>query len=105
MVGLSIAIPAAQLVFLRSVWARSRASFALGLVSFAGLAITMALAWRNELSMGELVSVATGRRFGDSVVITQGLKSGDVVVTEGQTRVQPGAMVRVARLVPASAGR
>jgi hypothetical protein len=60
-VGLSIAIPAAQLVFLRSVWARRRASFALGLVSFAGLAFTMALAWRNELSMGELVSVATVR--------------------------------------------
>lgn len=60
-VGLSIAIPATQLLFLRSVWARSRASFALGLVSLVGLGFTMTLAWRNELGMGELVSVGTLR--------------------------------------------
>jgi len=52
----------------------------------------------------EIVSVETGRRFGDSVVVTKGLKAGDVVVTEGQLRVQPGSMVKVSKLVPA-AGR
>lgn len=50
----------------------------------------------------EMVSVTTGRRIGDGVVVTQGLRPGDVVVTEGQIRVQPGAMVKVARLVPAT---
>ncbi|MBV8237444.1 MAG: efflux RND transporter periplasmic adaptor subunit [Sphingomonas sp.] len=46
------------------------------------------------------VLVTTGRRFGDRIVVTSGLKPGDVVVTEGQLRVQPGAAVRV---VPAAA--
>lgn len=50
----------------------------------------------------EMVAVTTGRRFGDSVVITQGLKAGDVVVTEGQIRVQPGAILKVSKLIPAS---
>jgi membrane fusion protein, multidrug efflux system len=49
----------------------------------------------------EIVSVTTGRRFGDSVVVTRGLKAGDVVVAEGQLRVQPGSMLRVSKLVPA----
>lgn len=49
----------------------------------------------------EAVSVTTGARFGNAVVVTKGLKAGDVVVTEGQLRVQPGATVRVSRLVPA----
>jgi multidrug efflux system membrane fusion protein len=52
-----------------------------------------------------MVSVTTGRRFGNSVVVAKGLKPGDVVVTEGQLRVQPGAEVKVSRLVPAAAGR
>jgi multidrug efflux system membrane fusion protein len=52
----------------------------------------------------EPVAVKTGRRFGDSVVVTSGLKAGDVVVTEGQLRVQPGANLRVSRLIPASGG-
>jgi multidrug efflux system membrane fusion protein len=51
------------------------------------------------------VAVTTGRRFGDSVVIAKGLRPGDVVVTEGQLRVQPGAQVRVSRLVSATTGR
>jgi multidrug efflux system membrane fusion protein len=50
----------------------------------------------------EPVSVTTGRRFGNSVVVTRGLKAGDVVVTEGQLRVQPGANLRVSKLIPAS---
>ena len=47
----------------------------------------------------EAVSVTTGPRFGHSVVITKGLKAGDVVLTEGQLRIQPGATVKVTRLV------
>lgn len=50
-IGLSIAIPIAQLVFLRSVRTSHRAAFALGCTSLAGLLLTMALAWANELSM------------------------------------------------------
>lgn len=49
----------------------------------------------------EAVSVTTGRRVGNNVVVTRGLKPGDVVVAEGQLRVQPGAEVRVARLITA----
>ncbi|MDZ3831618.1 MAG: efflux RND transporter periplasmic adaptor subunit [Sphingopyxis sp.] len=49
----------------------------------------------------DIVAVTTGRRIGDSIIVTKGLKAGDVVVTEGQIRVQPGAAVRVSR--PASA--
>jgi multidrug efflux system membrane fusion protein len=53
----------------------------------------------------EIVPVRTGRRFGDAVVVASGLKPGDVVLTEGQLRVQPGAPVRVSRLVSATTGR
>jgi len=49
----------------------------------------------------EAVPVTTGSRIGDSVVVTRGLAPGDVVITEGQLRVQPGATVKVSRLVPA----
>lgn len=49
----------------------------------------------------EAVSVTTGSRIGNSVVVSKGLKAGDVVITEGQLRVQPGAPVKVTRLVPA----
>lgn len=49
----------------------------------------------------EPVQVTTGRRIGNSVIVTRGLKPGDVVVAEGQLRVQPGADVRVARMMPA----
>lgn len=50
----------------------------------------------------EPVAVTTGRRFGNSVVITKGLKAGDVVITEGQLRIQPGATLKVSKLIPAS---
>lgn len=49
----------------------------------------------------EIVPVQTGRRVGNDVVITSGLKPGDVVITEGQLRVQPGAEVTVAQPSPA----
>lgn len=49
----------------------------------------------------EAVSVTTGSRIANSVIVTNGLKPGDVVITEGQLRVQPGAPVKVSRLVPA----
>jgi multidrug efflux system membrane fusion protein len=42
-----------------------------------------------------IIPVETGRRVGNEVVVTGGLKPGDVVVTEGQVRVQPGASVTV----------
>ena len=56
-VGLSIALPIAQLAFLRGARRRNRAAFALGCVSLAGLVLTMVLAWRNELSMPVLPDV------------------------------------------------
>ncbi|WPD76667.1 hypothetical protein OGM23_04705 [Dickeya fangzhongdai] len=53
----------------------------------------------------EFVPVATGRRLGDRVMITRGLKDGDVVVTEGQLRIQPGADVNVVQKPAAGAAR
>lgn len=44
----------------------------------------------------EIVPVQTGRRVGNDVVVTGGIRPGDVIVTEGQLRVQPGAEVKVA---------
>jgi len=44
----------------------------------------------------EAVAVTVDRRIGDRVVIGRGLRAGDVVITEGQLRVQPGAAVQVA---------
>lgn len=42
------------------------------------------------------VPVRAGRRIGESVVIARGLRPGDVIVTEGQLRLQPGARVAIA---------
>lgn len=58
---------------------------------------------RNARTGGkaEIVPVQTGRRIGNDVVIDKGLKPGDVVVADGQLRVQPAAMVKVVRIVPA----
>lgn len=44
----------------------------------------------------DAVQVTVGRRVGDQVVVQKGLKPGDVVMTQGQLRVQPGAPVKVA---------
>lgn len=52
----------------------------------------------------EIVPVQTGRRVGNDVVVTSGLRAGDVIVTEGQLRVQPGAEVKVAGAIPAKQG-
>jgi multidrug efflux system membrane fusion protein len=41
------------------------------------------------------VTIQAGRRIGDKVVIASGLHPGDVVVTDGQLRIQPGAPVKV----------
>lgn len=51
----------------------------------------------HPLSEGkaEYVSIQLGRRIGNQIVIKQGLKSGDVIVTNGQNRIQPGASLKV----------
>jgi hypothetical protein len=56
--GLSVALPIAQLVFLRSVWTRNRVAFVLGGVSLGGLVGTLALAWANHLSLLALPDIA-----------------------------------------------
>lgn len=43
-----------------------------------------------------VVAVTTGRRMGEEVVVASGVARGDVVVTRGQIRIQPGQRVRVA---------
>jgi len=43
------------------------------------------------------VSVITGARIGDRVVVARGLVAGDRVITAGQLRVQPGVRVAAAR--------
>ncbi|MBZ0106781.1 MAG: efflux RND transporter periplasmic adaptor subunit [Sulfuricella denitrificans] len=49
----------------------------------------------QQTGKAEIVPIITGRRIGDRVVVTRGLKTGDVVVTEGQLRIQPGAAVHL----------
>lgn len=44
------------------------------------------------------VGVVTGRRIGSNIIIEQGLRAGDVIVVEGQLRLQPGASVEVTEL-------
>lgn len=41
------------------------------------------------------VPVVTGRRFGEEVLVTEGVKAGDIVVMAGQNRLPPGAMVKI----------
>lgn len=57
-IGLSLALPASQLAFLRAVRPSNRRAFALGCVSLAGLAFTMVLAWQHELSMPAFLTFA-----------------------------------------------
>ncbi|MGD0229767.1 MAG: efflux RND transporter periplasmic adaptor subunit [Syntrophorhabdales bacterium] len=51
----------------------------------------------NGSGIGKTVTMAvkTGRRIGDDVVVEQGIKPGDVVVTAGQLRIPPNAPVKV----------
>ncbi|MHA6766373.1 efflux RND transporter periplasmic adaptor subunit [Sphingobium ummariense] len=45
----------------------------------------------------DIVPVKLGARIRDDVVVTEGLRPGDVVVTVGQLRILPGAAVRISR--------
>ncbi|WP_245150876.1 efflux RND transporter periplasmic adaptor subunit [Pseudomonas fluorescens] len=49
------------------------------------------------------VPVITGRRLGEDVVVTHGVKAGDIVVMAGQNRLPPGAMVKINAPVAAAA--
>ena len=49
----------------------------------------------DGIGQAEFVPITLGRRIGERVVVTQGLAAGDVVVTEGQLRAQPGSALRV----------
>jgi multidrug efflux system membrane fusion protein len=42
----------------------------------------------------EIRPVVTGRAFGSQMVVEKGLAPGETVVTDGQLRLYPGAMVR-----------
>jgi len=53
----------------------------------------------------EITRVIVGQRRGDSVVIETGLGAGDLIVTEGQIRLQPGAQVRVIEPTALSSAR
>jgi multidrug efflux system membrane fusion protein len=59
----------------------------------------------DKLGKAEIVPVTAGRRLGDRVLVTRGLQAGDVVVTEGQVRLRPGAAVRVVDKDKAARGR
>jgi multidrug efflux system membrane fusion protein len=54
--------------------------------------------------IAEVVPVQTGRRIGERVLVIKGLSPGDVVISEGQLRVQHGSKVRVTRLIEGQAG-
>ena len=54
--------------------------------------------------------ITTGQASDQDVVVTKGLKAGDVVVTEGQLRLEPGTMIvradpRTGEAAPGGAGR
>ena len=52
----------------------------------------------EKAGQAEYVQVQISRRLKDQVVISSGLKAGDIVVTEGQLKVPPGAPVTVTKL-------
>lgn len=52
----------------------------------------------REGGQAEIVPVTVTRRVGDMAVVESGLSAGDVILTEGQLRVQPGAQVEVTSL-------
>lgn len=52
----------------------------------------------REGGQAEIVPVTVARRVGDMAVVESGIAAGDVILTEGQLRVQPGAQVQVTSL-------
>lgn len=48
------------------------------------------------------VPVITGRRLGEEVLVSQGVKPGDVVVMAGQNRLPPGATVKINSTPPSA---
>jgi len=52
----------------------------------------------TEQGPAESVRVTVSRRLGDRAVVSEGLQAGDVIVTEGQLRIPPGATVQVSEL-------
>ncbi|RQV08979.1 efflux RND transporter periplasmic adaptor subunit [Burkholderia cenocepacia] len=46
------------------------------------------------------VPVITGRRLGEDILVTQGIKPGDILVTAGQNRLPPGATVKISTAAP-----
>lgn len=72
--GLSVAIPVAQLAFLRATWRVHPTAF-VGAVSFIGLVFTLFLAWQNELGLLTLRGVLGAR----AMVSVHGLINGVVV--------------------------
>ncbi|GAA5048996.1 efflux RND transporter periplasmic adaptor subunit [Erythrobacter westpacificensis] len=53
----------------------------------------------REGGQAEIVPITVGRRVGEMAVVESGLSAGDVILTEGQLRVQPGAQVEVTSLL------
>lgn len=51
----------------------------------------------KQVGTAQLASVTTGRRMGENVVVIAGVGPGDVVVTRGQIRIQPGQRVQLSR--------
>jgi membrane fusion protein (multidrug efflux system) len=49
-------------------------------------------------------AVTTAERVGDAWIVTQGLKSGDRIIVEGQLRVRPGMAVNPLPYQPPSGG-
>ncbi|TWB46585.1 efflux RND transporter periplasmic adaptor subunit [Nitrospirillum viridazoti] len=54
----------------------------------------------QHLGKAEFVPVKLGQQTGGDVIVEAGLKPGDVVVTVGQLRLQPGGAVKVTSLTP-----
>ena len=56
----------------------------------------------NDKNQAEPRPVRAGEWAGDSWIITDGVKAGDLVIVDGVMRLGPGAPVRVAEAKPAA---